>query len=106
LTPCSPWRREEIREYLFGLPYGAITIRNRTYLQGAFGWGDKQGWLTENPMKRVESPQIQAKEPEILTVAETRHLFRTNEKVDAEICGLLAPGAFMSPSTVTRARPP
>ena len=64
---------EELRDYLFGLPYGPITIKNkRTYLQGAFGWWEQQGWLTENPMKRVESPQIQDKEPEILTVAEMR----------------------------------
>jgi hypothetical protein len=86
---------EELRDYLFGLPYGAITIKNkRTYFQGAFGWWEQQGWLTENPMKRVESPQIQDKEPEILTVTETRALFRANEKIDPEICGLLALGAF------------
>ncbi len=45
-------------------------------------------------MKKVESPQVHDKEPEILTVPETRQLFRANEKVDPEICGLLALGAF------------
>ena len=96
---------EEIREYLFGLPYGAITIKNkRTYFQGAFSWWDQQGWLSVNPMKRVESPQIQDKEPEILTISEIRHLFRANEKVDPEICGLLALGAFagMRSSAIAR----
>ena len=96
---------EEIREYLFGLPYGAITIKNkRTYFQGAFSWWDQQGWLSMNPMRRVESPQVQDKEPEILTIAEIRHLFRTNEKVDPEICGLLALGAFagMRSSAIAR----
>ncbi len=96
---------EEIRDYLFGLPYGAITIKNkRTYYQGAFSWWDQQGWLFLNPMKRVESPQIQDKEPEILTVAQTRQLFRANEKVDPEICGLLALGAFagMRSSAIAR----
>jgi len=96
---------EEIREYLFGLPYGAITIKNkRTYFQGAFSWWDQQGWLSKNPMRRVESPQIQDKEPEILTIAEIGHLFRANEKVDPEICGLLALGAFagMRSSAIAR----
>jgi len=55
-------------------------------------------------MKRVESPQIQDKEPEILTITEIRHLFRANEKVDPEICGLLALGAFagMRSSAIAR----
>jgi integrase len=96
---------EELRDYLFGLPYGPITIKNkRTYYQGAFGWWEQQGWLTENPMKRVESPQIHDKEPEILSVKEIRQLFRANEKVDPEICGLLALGAFagMRSSAISR----
>jgi integrase len=96
---------EEIREYLFGLPYSPITIKNkRTYFQGAFSWWDKQGWLIDNPMKRVESPQIQDKEPEILTIPEVRTLFRANEKVDPEICGILALGAFagMRSSAISR----
>ena len=96
---------DELLTYLFGLPYNPITIKNkRTYYQGAFGWWEKQGWLTDNPMKRVESPQIQDKEPEILTVAETRALFRANEKVDPEICGLLALGAFAGMRTSAIAR--
>jgi len=28
---------EELRDYLFGLPYGAITIKNKRTFQGAFG---------------------------------------------------------------------
>jgi len=99
------FQTEELRDYLFGLPYGPITIKNkRTYFQGAFGWWEQQGWLTENPMKRVESPQIKDKEPEILSVSETRALFRANEKIDPEICGLLALGAFagMRSSAIAR----
>jgi len=96
---------EELREYLFALSYGAITIKNkRTYFQGAFGWWEKQGWLTESPMKRVETPEILDKEPGILTVAEIRALFRANEKVDPGICGILALGAFagMRSSAIAR----
>ncbi|MEX0331436.1 MAG: tyrosine-type recombinase/integrase [Puniceicoccaceae bacterium] len=96
---------DEIRDYLFGLPYSPITIRNkRTYFQGAFSWWDKQGWLSDNPMTRVESPKVQDKEPEILSVPEIRSLFSANEKVDPEICGLLALGAFagMRSSAISR----
>jgi integrase len=95
----------QIREYLFGLSHGPVTIKNkRNYYRGAFAWWEQQGWLTVNPMKRVESPQIHDKEPEILTVAETRALFRANEKVDREICCLLALGAFagMRSSAIAR----
>jgi hypothetical protein len=85
----------ELADHLFGLPYSGVTLKNRrTYLLGAFGWWEQQGWVNQNAMKKVESPQVHDKEPEILTVAETRQLFRANEKIDPEICGLLALGAF------------
>ena len=96
---------EELTEHLFGLPYSPVTLRNRrTYLFGALAWWEKQGWVDENPMKRVECPQVLEKEPGILTVPEARLLFRANEKVDPEICGLLALGAFagMRSSAISR----
>lgn len=96
---------EDLRVYLFNLPYKPVTLRNRrNYLFGAFAWWEKQGWVNTNPMKRVETPQVQEKEPGILTVGETRRLFRTNEKIDPEICGLLALGAFagMRSSAISR----
>jgi integrase len=96
---------DDIRDYLFGLPYGAVTIKNkRTYFQSSFGWWEQQGWLSTNPLKRVESPPVADKEPEILTVAQTRALFRANERIDPEICGLLALGAFagMRSSAIAR----
>lgn len=96
---------QKLSDYLFGLPYSKVTIRNkRNYFLGAFGWWEKQGWVEDNPVKKVESPVVQDKEPGILTVAETRQLFRVNEKVDPEICGLLALGAFagMRSSAISR----
>lgn len=94
-----------LRNHLFGLPYGAVTKRNRrTYLLAAFGWWEKQGWLESNPMRKVENPEVLDKEPGILTVPETIQLFRANESVDPEICGLLALGAFagMRSSAIAR----
>ena len=55
--PVGEITTEQLRDYLFGLPYGAVTIRNkRNYYLGAFGWWQKQGWAEDNPMSRVESP--------------------------------------------------
>ena len=96
---------ESLRNHIYSLSYKPVTLRNRrNYLFGAFAWWQKQGWVDANPMKQVETPQVQDKEPGILTVAETRQLFRVNEKVDPEICGLLALGAFagMRTSAISR----
>jgi integrase len=96
---------EELADHLFGLPFTQVTLKNRrTYLLGAFGWWERQGWVSQNTMKKVESPQVHDKEPETLTVAQTRQLFRANEKIDPEICGLLALGAFagMRSSAIAR----
>ena len=103
--PVREFTTEEIRDYLFSLPYGPITTKNkRTYLLAAFAWWQKQGWTSGNAVKPVETPLIHDKEPEILTVPETRQLFRANEKADPEICGLLALGAFagMRSSAIAR----
>jgi hypothetical protein len=51
----------------------------------------------DNPAKKVRTPDVVTPEPGILTVEETEALFRANEKVDPEICGLLA--ALCRPET-------
>lgn len=96
---------EAIRDYLLNLPFQPRTIKNkRIYLLSAFGWWLKQGWLESNPILPIEVPQVHQKEPGILTIAETKALFRANEKIDPEICGLLALGAFagMRSSAIAR----
>ena len=93
--PVGEITTEQIRDYLFGLPYGAVTIRyKRNYYLGAFGWWQKQGWAEDNPAAAVPSPKVDLQEPGILTVEETIALFRAKKKVDSGICGLLALGAF------------
>lgn len=68
---------EQLSDYLFNLPYKPVTLRNRrNYLNGAFAWWYKQKWVNENPMKLVEAPKVPEMEPGILSVAETRQLFR------------------------------
>ena len=96
---------ESIRLHLHGLPYQPVTIRHRrTNLGAAFRWWAKQGWIDANPVSNVEAPRILDKEPGVLSVAEARALFRSNERIDPGVCGLLALGAFagMRSSAVAR----
>ena len=86
---------QEVSEFIHGLPFQALTKRHyRTYLVSAFKWFTRQGWALSNPAAAVPSPKVHLPEPGILTVEEAEALFRKNEKVDPEICGLLALGAF------------
>ncbi len=96
---------EEISDYICNLPFSAVTQKNnRTMLSASFGWFKDQGWLIENPVHGVHTPQVITPEPGILTVEETEKLFRENETADPEICGLLALGAFagMRSSAIAR----
>jgi len=93
--PIHEFDTECLREHLFGLPYAAVTIRHRrSHLLCAFAWWVEQGWISENSVQKVKRPQVVTDEPGILSVEEMAKLFRANEKIDPEICGLLALGAF------------
>ena len=84
-----------IADYIFGLPYKPVTKRHyKRSIGGAYAWWIEQGWAMDNPAKKVRTPEVVTPEPGILSVEETEKLFRANEKIDPEICGLLALGAF------------
>ncbi len=84
-----------VAEYILGMPYQPVTKRHyKRTIGGAYAWWIEQGWAIDNPAKRVRTPDVVTPEPGILTVDETESLFRANERVDPEICGLLALGAF------------
>jgi integrase len=84
-----------IAEYILSMPYKPVTKRHyKRSIGGAYAWWIEQGWAMDNPAKKVRTPEVVTPEPGILTVEETEALFRANEKVDPEICGLLALGAF------------
>jgi integrase len=86
---------QDISEFIHDLPFQALTKNHyRTYLVGAFKWFISQEWTQSNPASAVPAPKVQLAEPGILTVPEIEALFRANEKVDPEICGLVALGAF------------
>lgn len=96
---------QDISEFIHDLPFQAMTKSHyRTYLVGAFKWFISQKWTNSNPASAVPNPKVHLAEPGILTVAETEALFRKNEKVDPDICGLLALGAFagMRSSAISR----
>jgi integrase len=77
------------------MPYKPVTKRHyKRSIGGAYAWWIEQGWAMDNPAKKVRTPEVVTPEPGILTVEETEALFRANEKIDLEICGLLALGAF------------
>lgn len=84
-----------IADYIFGLPYKPVTKRHyKRSIGGAYAWWIEQGWAMDNPAKKVRTPEVITPEPGILSVKEMEKLFQANEKVDPEICGLLALGAF------------
>lgn len=96
---------QDISEFIHDLPFQAVSKKHyRTYLVGAFKWFIRQKWTKSNPVSAVPTPKVHLAEPGILTVTETEALFRANEKVDPEICGLLALGAFagMRSSAISR----
>jgi len=82
-------------EYILDLPYAPVTKRHhKRTIAGAYAWWIEQGWAVDNPAKKVRTPDVVTPEPEILKVDEMERIFRANEKVDPEVCGLLALGAF------------
>lgn len=103
--PIGSIQSTDIAEFIHSLPFEPLTKRHyRTYLAGAFKWFMQQGWIINNPVASVPAPRVMLEEPGILTVKETRSLFRANEKEDPEICALLALGAFagMRSSAIAR----
>jgi integrase len=103
--PLRDITSQDISEFIHDLPFQALSKKHyRTYLVGAFKWFIRQEWTQSNPASAVPTPKVHLAEPGILTVAETEALFRANEKVDPEICGLLALGAFagMRSSAISR----
>lgn len=51
----------------------AAEASNRGRLSSLFSFAIRRGWMTEDPVKRLEPIRIQRRPPEILTVDECRH---------------------------------
>ncbi len=88
-------RRDEIEDWLEELPFAAITKKNyRSAVSAAWKWFLKNDLAEKNIVKLVDCPDVELGEIGILTVEETEQLFRVNEKIDPEVCGLMALGLF------------
>lgn len=97
--------RAEMENWLRNLPYSTVTIKNyRSTICAAWNWFERNNYVEKNCMKGLEIPKIELPEIGIFTVAETEQLFRANEKIDPEVCGLMALGLFagMRTSAISR----
>lgn len=97
--------RAEMENWLRNLPYSTVTIKNyRSTSCAAWNWFERNNYVENNCMKGLEITKIELPEIGIFTVAETEQLFRANEKIDPEVCGLMALGLFagMRTSAISR----
>lgn len=97
--------RDELEGWLKNLPYAPITVKNyRSCLCATWRWFEKHELVSKNVAKLIDCPNIEMGEIGILTVEETERLLRTNEKIDPEVCGLMALGLFAGMRTSAIAR--
>jgi len=87
--------RQELETWLNNLNYCAVTKKNyRSTIRAAWGFFERQDYIQKNVALALECPEIINEEIKFLSVSETEQLFRANEKVDPEVCGLMALGLF------------
>lgn len=97
--------RDELESWLKNLPYAPITVKNyRSCLCATWRWFEKHELVSKNVAKLIDCPNIEMGEIGILTVEETERLLRANEKIDPEVCGLMALGLFAGMRTSAIAR--
>lgn len=97
--------RGELEVWLKSLPYSPVTKKNyRSSLCAAWRWFENHEIVDKNIARQLDCPAIEYGEIGILTVEETERLFRANENVDPEVCGLMALGLFagMRTSAISR----
>ena len=97
--------RKELENWIRLIPYGAGTKRNyKQIIRTAWTYFEQSDWLTRNIASNLQSEKVIRGEVEILTVDEAEKLLRANEKVDPEVCGLMAIGLFagMRSSAISR----
>jgi integrase len=68
-----------IENYLIQRTKNPITFRNyRKYLNIFFNWAMERNLIQSNPVLKVKSPKLIAKEPEFLTIQQARNLIESN----------------------------
>ena len=98
-------KREELESWLNALPYAPVTKKNyRSTLCAAWNWFEKHEVVEKNIARQLDCPDIEMGEIGIFTVEEAEKLLRANEKIDPEVCGLIALGLFAGMRTSAIAR--
>ena len=98
-------KREELESWLNALQYAPVTKKNyRSSLCAAWNWFEKHELVEKNIAKQLDCPDIEMGEIGIFTVEEAEKLLRANEKIDPEVCGLIALGLFAGMRTSEIAR--
>jgi site-specific recombinase XerD len=86
---------DEIRAWLAALPFSEVTKRNHYKRVSAFyTWARMESLAASNPCDNIRSPARDADEVSVLSVDDTKKLFRTARKLRPEVCARLALEAF------------
>lgn len=86
---------DEIRTWLASLPYAAVTKRNHYKRVSAFyTWARMEGLASANPCESIRSPARDSNDVSVLSVDDTKKLFRTARRLRPEVCTRLALEAF------------
>lgn len=97
--------RATLESWLNHLPYGQITKKNhRSTISASWEFFEQQNWVDKNIARKLNIGDILRSEIGILKVDEVERLFRANENVDPEVCGLMALGIFAGMRTSAVAR--
>ena len=98
-------KREELESWLNALQFAPVTKKNyRSTLCAAWNWFEKHEVVEKNIARQLDCPDIEMGEIGIFTVEEAEKLLRANEKIDPEVCGLIALGLFAGMRTSAIAR--
>lgn len=66
---------------------------HRTALKAFFEFCHKRGYVSENPINKIEKLKVKPKEPEVFTVSETRRILNLTE-ANSDLRAYIAIGAF------------
>lgn len=98
-------KRDELEAWLNALQFAPVTKKNyRSTLCASWKWFEKHELVEKNIAKQLDCPDIEMGEIGIFTVEEAEKLLRANEKIDPEVCGLIALGLFAGMRTSAIAR--
>jgi len=86
---------EELDNFLHALPYSPQSRKNyRTIIGLLFRYAENRGIIDTNPIRRIDTPTLVDRPPEIFTVDELHALLEAAQGVAPDVVPMLAIGAF------------